>query len=441
MPAFSVSSGASDASGAPPSILRAVSLRVEADLALVSRAVGDGSRPRHAAEPARSAEPARVAELARALLNLQRGLTGTRACAGSGYMDDPSALAAYFRYYWPVSYFQVSMAMEELRARGAFPRPAPAGGFRMLDIGSGPGPATAAIAAFLRAAGFGTAASGFAATLVDSSPAALSLAGRALRSLAIDPSESLRADLQSGDLPAGAAGPFDLAVACHAANELWADRDDAVARRAGLLARVWDRLAPGGILLVIEPAALATSRPALALRDRLLRDLPEARMLGPCTTRRPCPLLAAGPDRTCHSVWPWNPPAAVAALAAAAGLDRDSAKAAWFALGRGGRSIPPDGSHDASADGSHDASRVVSDPMLNKAGRVRYAMCSDRGLATYSAHRDDRAARAAGFFDLRRGDLCGLPGFVPRGEAAGTGAASSFGFAEGASIRLLAGIR
>lgn len=439
MPAFSVSSGASDASGAPPSILRAVSLRVEADLALMSRAVGDGSRPRHAAEPARSAEPARVAELPRALLNLQRGLTGTRACAGSGYMDDPSALAAYFRYYWPVSYFQVSMAMEELRARGAFPRPAPAGGFRMLDIGSGPGPATAAIAAFLRAAGFGTAASGFAATLVDSSPAALSLAGRALRSLAIDPSESLRADLQSGDLPAGAAGPFDLAVACHATNELWADRADpadAVARRAGLLARVWDRLASGGILLVIEPAALATSRPALALRDRLLRDLPEARMLGPCTTSRPCPLLAAGPDRTCHSVWPWNPPAAVAALAAAAGLDRRCAKAAWFALGRAAHA----GSRDASA-GSHDASRVVSDPMLNKAGRVRYAICSDRGLAPYSAHRDDRAARAAGFFDLRRGDLCELSGFVPRGDASGTGVAASFGFAEGASIRRLAEIR
>jgi hypothetical protein len=49
--------------------------------------------------------------------------------------------------------------------------------------------------------------------------------------------------------------------------------------------------------------------------------------------------------------------------------------------------------------------RVVSEPMLNKAGRVRYLLCGNRGRFPFSAKRDDPAAAAGGFFGLARYDL------------------------------------
>ena len=63
-----------------------------------------------------------------ALLALQRGLTGDRALAGSGYMEDEDLLGAYLLYYWPVSYMQVSLALAER----------PFSPSRVLDLGSGP---------------------------------------------------------------------------------------------------------------------------------------------------------------------------------------------------------------------------------------------------------------------------------------------------------------
>jgi hypothetical protein len=43
--------------------------------------------------------------------------------------------------------------------------------------------------------------------------------------------------------------------------------------------------------------------------------------------------------------------------------------------------------------------------MLNKAGRLRYILCTRKGLATLSAGAADPHARLAGFHGLARGDL------------------------------------
>ncbi|HCO49646.1 MAG TPA: methyltransferase type 12, partial [Spirochaetaceae bacterium] len=79
----------------------------------------------------------------RALRNLQRGLTGDRPLAGASYFSSADYLGAYLLYYWPVSFVQVSLALEEVRLRGALPRIR-----RVLDIGAGPGPASFAAAGF-----------------------------------------------------------------------------------------------------------------------------------------------------------------------------------------------------------------------------------------------------------------------------------------------------
>ena len=77
------------------------------------------------------------------LRRLQRGLTGAREFAGAAYFSRPEFLSAYLLYYWPVSFLQTSLALAELRARGAMPRLG-----SILDLGAGPGPAAAAAAIF-----------------------------------------------------------------------------------------------------------------------------------------------------------------------------------------------------------------------------------------------------------------------------------------------------
>ncbi len=390
-----------------------------------------------------------------ALKSLQRGLTGDRKLAGEAYFSEADYLKAYLLYYWPVSYVQATMALEELRARGELPEIR-----RILDIGAGPGPASFAA---IDAAAHGAAEAGTAAdrrpasaTLVDWNAEALEAARRLAAIEARGPIDitTTRRDLEAAPRLEG--GPYDLIVACHSVNELWKGETDALERRAALLSKAYGLLAEGGILLVVEPSATVTSRPALALRDSLLAEGAAAssgedalggkgasgrslRCAGPCPGSYPCPIAAAGGERSCHSTWPWTPPPMVADLARAAGLDRDSAKATWFALKKDPAKAPSQPATPASAaaprsaiegDAPGIAGRVVSEPMLNKAGRVRYILCTPEGLATLSAKRDDPAVQESGFLDLRRGDCLRASGLERReGE-------NNFGMTRGARLEL-----
>lgn len=361
------------------------------------RAARDHRRVESKARLARSEIEAASA----ALLDLQRGLTGDRTLPGSGYMDDGDLLGAYLLYYWPVSYMQVSVALAE---RPFSPR-------RILDLGSGPGPASAAI---IDAAAPGSRLD--LVSLVDSSAKALELAETILSQGPNAPArlETMRLDLESGgQLPDG---PFDLIVSGHCLNELWRGEADALGRRRDLVERAAERLAPGGIVLLVEPALLSTCRDLIAVRDGLAAN--GWRVLGPCPGSYACPAFAAGPDRSCHSDAPWAPPETVASLAQAAGLDRSSVKFAYFFLAPS----------SARPEASTELRRVVSEPMLNKAGRLRYVLCGDSRLDTISARADDVQARDKGFMDLRRGDTLRPRGLETRpGGSAGVLPGSELG--------------
>jgi hypothetical protein len=226
-------------------------------------------------------------------------------------------------------------------------------------------------------------------------------------------------------------GPFDLVVMGHCLNELWAASSSAPEKRRGFAEGALDLLAPGGSFLIVEPSLLGTSRDLLGLRDALAAR--GHRVLGPCLRQGACPALAAGPSHTCHSEAAWEPPEPVASLAAAAGLDRQSVKMTWVAFAPKGE--PARGPEPAARrlDPESETALVVSEPMLNKAGRLRYLLCNDAGRFAVSARKDDPAAGAAGFFGLRRGDRIRLR----HAEARGTAEAEALGFLPTTGLEIL----
>jgi SAM-dependent methyltransferase len=346
-----------------------------------------------------------------ALLALQRGLTGDRRLAGARYMDEGDLLGAYLLYYWPVSYMQVSLALAEL----------PFAPRRVLDLGAGPGPASAAV---IDAPGPGATARVEELVLADASLKALDLAASILARGA--DSRSMRISTAVLDLEARRElpeGSFDLILMGHCLNELWRGEGDAIDRRLDLLRRAADRLAPGGRILLIEPALLLTCRELIALRDRLARG--GWKVLAPCPGSYPCPALAAGPERSCHAQSPWTPSEPVASLARAACLDRGAVKWTYFFL------APEAATGSEPEAGFEGSRRVVSDPMLNKAGRLRYVLCGDGALKTISARSDDESARASGFMDLRRGDVIRTDKLEERPSG-------GLGFGPGSSLELRA---
>lgn len=375
---------------------------------------GSPQSPHLSRHPSLTLSPGEATAAGRALLALQRGLTGSRDLPGSGYMEERDLLGAYLLYYWPTSYLQVALALAWLGRQAA----GPLGLGRVLDLGSGPGPATAAL----------LDAGAREAVLLDSSSAALSLASGLLAPARV---VTRVANLEAG-LPSDLEGNFNLIVACHSLNELWKSGDRAQEKRLGLLKEATKLLAPQGILLLVEPALLVTSRDLLALRDGLLGLDPSLDLLGPCTRQGPCPALAAGPSQTCHAQVAWDPPGPIVALAKEAGLDRSAIKTSWFAFARksGDTARPSPGTDPMT---SFEA-LVVSEAMLNKAGRLRYLLCSEAGRLPFSAKKDDEAARRQGFHNLGRYDLVRVRNPEARGEAQAPG----WGLGPGTELAVLA---
>lgn len=357
---------------------------------------------------------ANLQKIAHNLRELQRGLTGDRARVGSGYMDEKSVLQAYLLYYWPVSFYETMAVLVELAQRNALPKIR-----SILDIGSGPGPATFA------ASLFGAKLS----VLVDASQAALDEASK-IAQRARQGNQSIeivgrQANLQT--FKPGKDETYDLIIASHSVNELWHGEHDWLERRRDFFLSLLPSLSKEGLLLIIEPSAHYTSIPLLELRDSLLTVSSGLSCVGPCPHSRPCPMRAIE-GRPCFSEWLWNAPALVKQLAELAGLDRASLKASWVAFRNNyikkETSIPGQTDNFSSQRSlaspqapASIAGRIVSQPMLNKAGRIRFILCTEGGhsiesgqLATISMPEDALATKRAGagnseFMRFARGDI------------------------------------
>lgn len=321
--------------------------------------------------------PRELESVSRSLVALQRGLTGDRKLAGAGYMDRADFLGAYLLYYWPVSYMQISFEANAIRQ---YLRK---GDLRILDIGSGPAPASAALCDMFNVR---------SVTLVDSSGEALSLAEKIFKSEWKDCSvKTYVHNFEKGNIPS-VEGNFDIIVLSHSLNELWTEYENAVERRAFFLQELACFLSDGGILLVSEPALLSTSNALIKVRDVLITK--GFSVVSPCLTSDSCPVSCSGGGQTCHAEVEWKGVEPVTSIARLAGLDRQSVKMAYMAFCR-------DYKNTAYDKGEY---LVVSDGMLNKSGRVRFLFCDGKNRIPCSAKKIDSHAEGIGFFKLHRYD-------------------------------------
>jgi SAM-dependent methyltransferase len=341
--------------------------------------------------------PDELREVAAAVGRLSKGLTRERELAGARYMDEERLLGAYLLFYWPVSYLQARGVLSELPGR---PR-------RVLDLGSGPAPMAFAA---LDAGASEVVAADRSARALATARALAREAGEPLGTREWNPSRSAQrtAPERSGLAQAAGGRRFDVVTMGHVVNELF-HGDDADARRAALLEEALALVAPGGSLVVIEPALRDTSRALLRVRDLLVARGHAVR--APCLFRGACPALLRETD-WCHAERPIEPPPLVAQIGKAAGLRKEAVKMSYLVLAPPGEgwAEPPPGR----------VFRIVSEPLASK-GRLRYMACGPEGRMGISLQEKHVADANRRFATLLRGDVVEVTGAEPRGDGIALG--------------------
>ncbi|MCX7656346.1 MAG: small ribosomal subunit Rsm22 family protein [Treponemataceae bacterium] len=424
-------------------------------------------------------EPLTLQELEaakKALFTLQRGLTGERNLVGRSYMQKRGLLGSYLLFYWFISRAQVegmlNMAEESWAIKKETLPPriigevSPHEPMRILDLGAGPAPCSIAVADWLRSRKI---QSPIHITACDPSREAVQM-GAFLAHQAGYTYEAVPF-WKAGENPLPQ-GQYDVIILGHILNELWTDREDRLDVRFNFLRSIYPLLKEGGLLVILEPATLVSSREALILRDRLLtiRDL---EIRAPCFYTASCPALGSL-NQTCHSHFRSFLPPTTRILAQKIGVDKEVVKTTGFVFQKrkeqgsaitfpsirqgesrcrssldspamvkhmtlGGNLSWPNPSRDSlflleegpltlsllefqnntkSLLAGGEASfhpqgdsptlfgpfRVVSEPMLNKAGRTRFILCGPSGRVAFSAKKGEGYPAEKQFFSLDRSD-------------------------------------
>lgn len=314
--------------------------------------------------------------------------------------SEREALWARLRFFLPRDLPKVMAPLMELGDAGLLPD---GPSWRVLDVGAGLGTTSLGVAAFAAETG---AARSLEVVAVDRDGAAL----QAYRQLAKRSTDAgmaaVRLETHVGDVEValGQGAGFDLIVSGLTLNELGDDDDPgALDARAMLLRRLTHELAPGGALIVVEPALRAVTRALMGVRDRLAAREGAPYVFGPCPHRGACPMLPRKRD-WCHEDRRFVLPEPLIGVAREAGLRFERSTFAYLTL----RNTP-----DTLAD--QGLVRAVSAPMVSK-GKRELLACGADGLAHLMRLERHASEANEAFEALRRGDLFGTEGLVPKGS-------------------------
>jgi SAM-dependent methyltransferase len=280
------------------------------------------------------------------------GLVGERALVGTPYLADPALRAEYARDIAPRTRAALGKILAEVFAGDTVVPD------RALDLGAGTGAVGEALGTHFGA--------GLAVVGVDrvAAPGVVTA--------------NLEVALPAVD------GRFDLIVAAHLLGELFVDRsfEERIDERARRV-RAWteELLAPGGTVILVEPALRQTSRELLAVRDQLLA-LSDLEIVAPCFWTGACPALA-NPRDWCHD--------------AVAGGDR-RIDFSYLVLRDRWKPLPGQLNY-----------RVVSDPLPEK-GRLKLYACGPTGRHAFVRLDRHEAPPNAAFGKLVRGDVARIAG-------------------------------
>ena len=258
---------------------------------------------------------------------------------GRGALREQSAvLAARLRFFLPRDLPKIEGPLSELAWAGAFPGRA-GSALRVLDLGAGLGTTTLGVASI--AARLSAPPSHLEVIAVERDARSLDvmqvLAARCGRGVLEGETLPVQVSARELDLERGFGSlrvgeRFDLIVMGLALNELFVDRahEERIQRRAHFLTEATSRLAPGGALVVIEPALREATRELQEVRGAIA-TAENANIFGPCTHDAPCPLLVRERD-WCHEDLPLSLPEPLATLARGAGLRFEGLTYAYLTL-------------------------------------------------------------------------------------------------------------
>lgn len=329
-----------------------------------------------------------VAECARGVAALSEGLTRKRRMAGKRYLANPRLRAAYATYYLCANAPKVEPLLDALAHL------LPTDHLRVLELGCGPGTGVAGVAAWADENDIE-----LEHRVTDLLPANVKAAVQLGEKLGVTVDGAV-VDVRRGvpsQLPDKR--PVDLLLMMNLINELPDDADRIVIRAA-------EKLAPNGVVLVIEPAAKPASRRALALRDAFCEAGWHVRL--PCTHDGGCPALA-NDDDWCHGEWRFERPEFMRAVDAQVGTRREVLKATYFAVTR------------APAPRDDTLYRIVSERQDNKAMSSAHA-CGVDGRQRVELQKRDRTDGNRAFCKVARHSRVHIEGGTRVGGARRLGA-------------------
>ena len=336
----------------------------------------------HLTPPRAGRQP--LAQVHAEALSLLSGLfTQARVALPAGYMTQPRFRAAYLLYFVPTG---AATVLHVLRQSGVLAR-IETRPLRVLDLGSGPLTATLAVALATDAP--------LDVTAVDAARQSMEDGQAILQQLRPDAKVRLiDGNLRDGKTLHKLTGQYDLILAANLLNE-WPNQTNRPAEDwlARLLA---ERLAPGGAVVLVEPATRHASHKLIDVREHMLAEA-NLTIVSPCMGVMPCPMAENTRD-WCHAEQPWERPRLVSTLDDAIGHRRATLKFSHLVLA----DRPP-------AVDNRQLFRVIGGPMTAGETFRRY-LCGVDGRRVAAAERHDAMRTWPELQNAWRGDALVLPG-------------------------------